>query len=176
MQVELSVNDDFAIPPVAKPLGDEVRTVRGWLQGSELFGVPVILNQGVPPADDARSPSAPVVEAAGVSVAIGESENVGEGMRASQEAVGIFLSVASYEGPYFLAAGSESFEGIRGAFAAIQCLAKATGPFGGYQAATIAACLPKSGSWSHPRGGSEGERVEVLWLRWIRPPRTSLLI
>jgi hypothetical protein len=135
MRVELSVNDDFTIPPVATPLGEEVRTVRGWLQGLELFGAPVILKEGVPSADEVCSPSAPVADVAGVSVAIWELEKVGEDVRASQEAVSISFDVVSFDGPHSVAAGSEPFEGIRGAFTAIQCLAEATSPFGRYQAA-----------------------------------------
>jgi hypothetical protein len=43
MRVELSVDSDFEAPSAAKELNEEVKVVRTWLIGSELFGAPQLL-------------------------------------------------------------------------------------------------------------------------------------
>jgi hypothetical protein len=51
MHVELSVDAAFAAPPAVKGLHKEVKVVKAWLEGLELFGDPDILNEEVPLAD-----------------------------------------------------------------------------------------------------------------------------
>jgi hypothetical protein len=76
MCVELSVDAEFAAPPAAKGLHEEVKVVKAWLEGSELFGSPRILNEGPPPTDTPHEPSAPVDKAAEVSKVIREGVGV----------------------------------------------------------------------------------------------------
>jgi hypothetical protein len=62
MQIELSVNEDVAVPPAVKGLNEEVKAVKAWIEGSGLFGAPHALNEEVPPADATSKPIPPVGE------------------------------------------------------------------------------------------------------------------
>jgi hypothetical protein len=88
MRVELSVNEDLEIPPAAKQLGEEVRTVQAWLDSSELFGTPNLLDDEAPQAIAAPEPVSIVDDVVGVPVAVGESEKVGENVGVAEAQVG----------------------------------------------------------------------------------------
>jgi hypothetical protein len=96
MRVKLSVNEEFAVPPAAKPLGEEVKIVKAWLQGSELFGVATILNEEGPPAEDKRLPIPPVDDVMEVSVTIGESEKVGSDAGVNEEVVSVLFRCSRF--------------------------------------------------------------------------------
>jgi hypothetical protein len=58
MGVELSVEADFATLPASTDLNKEVKAMKTWLAGSELFGAPQLLNDGPQPG---LSPSEPLL-------------------------------------------------------------------------------------------------------------------
>lgn len=61
MRVELSVDADFETPSAATELKGEVKVVRTWLAGSELFGAPQLLVDGAQPGPTPSEP-APAVD------------------------------------------------------------------------------------------------------------------
>jgi hypothetical protein len=71
MRVELSVDADFEAPSAAKELTGEVKAVRTWLAGSELFGVPQLLVDEAQPGPTPSEPAPAVDEAEEVRASIG---------------------------------------------------------------------------------------------------------
>jgi hypothetical protein len=153
MRVELSINEDFAVPQAAKGLSDEVKGVRAWLEGSALFGDPQILTEEVAPAT--VQPELDVVLDGGpgggdreVSATMGESGGVVEPL------VSALVSQRSLGSADSCAAWGECAECPSEAFGTTESFAEAASPLG--RCKTAASPVLRGGG-RHPSTGKKGK-------------------